>query len=133
MTAEKILIVEDDAILAADLRDIVTSFGYETSGVADSFETAQALAPFSDIALVDVKLRDGATGPRVGHYLASEFGLAVAMVTGNPEAIQTGLLGVVGVISKPVHPPMIGKVLTYLQDIRKGGRGIPPGGLRLFD
>jgi len=95
--------------------------------------TALALAPFSDIALVDVKLRDGATGPRVGHYLASEFGLAVVMVTGNPEAIQTGLLGVVGVISKPVHPPMIGKVLTYLQDIRKGGRGIPPGGLRLLD
>ena len=132
MIAEKILIVEDDAILAADLRDIVSSFGYETSGIADTFESAKALAPSTTIAFVDVNLRDGATGPRIAHFLAEEFGAAVVMVTGNPEAIQAGLFGVVGVLSKPVHPPMIGKVLNYLRDIRRGGRGIPPGGMRLF-
>jgi len=132
MSDEKILIVEDDAFLAEDLRDIVLSFGYETSGIADCFETAYRLAPFSTIALVDVNLRDGATGPRIAQYLASELRLLVVMVTGNPEAIQDGLTGVVGIISKPVDPPTIGKVLSYLQTIRRGGRGIPPSGMRLF-
>jgi len=132
MSAEKILIVEDNALLAEDLRDIISSYGYETSGIADSFETARRLAPFSTIALVDVNLRDGATGPMVARYLASEHGVAVVMVTGNPEAVQNGLSGVVGMISKPIHPPLIGKVLIYLQDVRRDGRGIPPSGMRPF-
>lgn len=132
MGTEKILIVEDDAFLAEDLRDIVTSFGYETCGIADSFETARVLAPFSTIAFVDVNLRDGATGPRIGNYLANEFGVAVVMVTGNPEAIQTGIKEIIGVISKPIHPPIIGNVLEYLKDIRAGGRGVLPIGMRLF-
>jgi CheY-like chemotaxis protein len=37
MAGEKILIVEDDHIVAADLSDVVSSLGYETSGIADSF------------------------------------------------------------------------------------------------
>lgn len=132
MADEKVLIVEDHAILAADLRDIVESFGYETSGIADSFETARQLAPVSTIALVDINLRDGATGPRIGQYLAGEFGISVVMVTGNPEAIEGDLSQVIGVISKPVHPPMIRNVLNYLMSIRQGGLGVPPGGMRLF-
>lgn len=132
MVGEKILIVEDDFIIAADLRDIVEGFGYETSGIADSFETARQLAPFSTIALVDVNLRDGATGPRIGQYLAGDFGICVVMVTGNPESIGEGLSNVIGIISKPIHPPVIGNVLNYLKSIRQEGRGVPPGGLRLF-
>ncbi|MBY5918531.1 response regulator [Rhizobium leguminosarum] len=129
---EKILIVEDDVLIAADLEDTVTTFGYETSGTADSFETAQQLAAFSTIALVDVNLRDGATGPRIGQYLASEFGVAVVMVTGSPELIETDLSKVIGLISKPSHPNLIRDVLEYLKTIRDGERGVSPGGMRLF-
>lgn len=132
MAREKILIVEDDLLIAMDLRDIVTSLGYEVCGIADSFEAAQQLAPFSTIALVDVNLRDGATGPRIGQYLASDFGVAVVMVTANPEFIEAGLFKVIGLISKPVDPNLMGGVLEYLRTVREGGRGVPPGGLRLF-
>jgi len=41
---EKILIVEDVALIAADVQDIVASCGYEVVGIADSFESAQRLA-----------------------------------------------------------------------------------------
>jgi len=132
MTGEKILIVEDDVLIAMDLRDIVTSLGYEVCGIADSFQTARQLAPFSTIALVDVNLRDGATGPRIGQYLASDFGVAVVMVTANPELIATDLFKVIGLISKPVHPNLISNVLEYLKTVRAGGAGVPPGGMRLF-
>jgi len=127
-----ILIVEDNRILAEDLRDIVSGLGYETSGLADSFETARRLAPFSTIAFVDVNLADGATGPRIGQYLAAEFGISVVMVTANPDAIGTGLSKVVGVLSKPVHPTLISNVLDYIRAIRED-RIVPvPSGMRLF-
>jgi len=132
MAEEKILIVEDEPLLAMDIREIVSNLGYETSGIADSFETAQQLAPLCTIALVDVNLRDGATGPRIGQYLASKFGIAVVMVTANPETIREDIPRVVGLISKPVHPALIRNVLEYLGSIRDGGNGEPPRGMRLF-
>lgn len=132
MVGEKILIVEDDAMIAADLQDIVVSFGYEVLGIADSFESAQPFAPFATIALVDVNLCDGATGPRIAQYLANDFGVAVVMVTANPEMIVTDLSNVIGLISKPAQPKLIGSVLEYLRTIREGGRGSPPEGMRVF-
>ena len=101
-------------------------------GIADSFETAKMLAPYSTIALVDVNLRDGATGPSIGQYLATDFSIAVVVVTTNPETIEAGLSKVVGLISKPVHPETMKNVLTFLRGIREGNRGVPPGGMRLF-
>ncbi len=132
VTFEKILIVEDDALIAADVRDIVASFGYDVVGIADSFESAQQLAPFATIALVDVNLRDGATGPRIAQYLANDFGVAVVMVTANPEMIVADLSRVIGLISKPPQPKLIGSVLEYVRTIREGGRGSPPEGMRVF-
>jgi CheY-like chemotaxis protein len=132
MALEKILIVEDDALIAADVQDMVASSGYGVVGIADSFESAQRLAPFATIALVDVNLRDGATGPRIAHYLANNFGVAVVMVTANPEMIVTDLSKVIGLISKPAQPKLIASVLEYLTTIREGGLGSPPEGMRVF-
>ncbi|MGO7688488.1 response regulator [Rhizobium ruizarguesonis] len=122
VAGEKILILEDDMLIASDLKDILMTLGYEISGIADSFETVQQFAAFSTIALVDVNLRDG----------ASDFGVAVVMVTGSPELIETDLSKVIGLISKPAHPNLIRDVLEYLRTIREGERGVPPGGMRLF-
>lgn len=131
--AERVLIVEDDPLLAIDMRDMVSKLGFTISGIADSFHSARALAPHSDIALVDINLRDGATGPRTGQYLAAEFGIAVVMVTANPEAIQNNLSKVIGLISKPVSLMMIETVLMFVRSIREGKRGAsPPAGMRLF-
>ncbi|WP_132960341.1 response regulator [Rhizobium sp. BK251] len=129
---EKILVVEDDALIAADVQDMVASSGYEVVGIADSFESAQRLAPFATIALVDVNLRDGATGPRIAQYLANEFGVSVVMVTANAEMIVTDLSKVIGLISKPAQPKLIGSVIEYLRTIREGGRRSPPEGMRVF-
>lgn len=77
------------------------SSGYEVVGIADSFESAQRLPPLATIALVDVNLRDGATGPRIAQYLANDFGVAVVMLTANPEMIVTDRSKVIGLITKP--------------------------------
>lgn len=129
---ERVLIVEDNPLIAHDLEDTIHRLGYVTSGVANDFASAQRLAPFSDIALVDVNLVDGATGPRIAEYLADGFGISVVMVTGNPEAVERGLSKVVGVISKPVTPVIIQTVIDYLHSLKGPKPGIPPAGLHLF-
>jgi CheY-like chemotaxis protein len=129
---EKILIVEDDPLIAADVYDIVASFGYEIVGIADCFVSAQQLASFATIALVDVNLRDGASGPRIAQHLANDLGIAVVMVTASPEMIVDDLSKVIGLITKPAQPKLIGSVLEYVRAIRGGVLCSPPRGMLIF-
>ncbi|AYG61807.1 response regulator [Rhizobium jaguaris] len=128
----RVLIVEDNPLIAIDLQETIHELGYPTSGIAHDFDSARRLAPHSDFALVDVNLSDGETGPRIGRYLSDEFGIAVVMVTGNPEAVHSGISGIVGVVSKPVTPIVIQMLLEFLQSRRNGKFGSPPSALRLF-
>ena len=59
MEQARILIVEDDAILAAHLSDTIEKFGYTPVGLAGTAEQAIALASekFPDAILMDIKLR----------------------------------------------------------------------------
>ena len=128
---ERVLIVEDDPLIAIDLQHMIHELGYETSGIANTFESAKRLAPHSDLALVDVNLLDGATGPRIGQFLAGEFGISVVLVTANPEVVADGIFGVIGVISKPAQPTTIKQVLEFMSNYRNQPVPHPPA-LRLF-
>ncbi|MGG6892384.1 response regulator [Rhizobium sp. BR 315] len=128
---KRVLIVEDDALIAIDLQHIIHDLGYEISGIANSFESAKRLAPHSDFALVDVHLTDGATGPRIGQFLADEFGISVVMVTANPEVVADGISGVIGVISKPAQPATIKQVLEFMLNHKNHQLPHPPA-LRLL-
>ncbi|MFJ6326949.1 MULTISPECIES: response regulator [unclassified Rhizobium] len=128
---KRVLIVEDDPLIAIDLQHVIHDLGYETSGIANSFESAKRLAPHSDLALVDVNLVDGATGPRIGQFLAGEFGISVVMVTANPEALADGISGVIGVISKPAQPATIKQVLEFMLNYKNQQLPHPPA-LRLL-
>jgi DNA-binding NtrC family response regulator len=129
---ERVLIVEDEILIANDLQDLLHRLGYRTSGIASNFDGARLLAPYSDIALVDVNLTDGATGPRIAQYLAEEFGISVVIVTGNPEAVEKGLSKVIGVLSKPVSQTTVQKLVEFLKSLRGGIPAIPPAELLLF-
>ena len=68
MPAERILIVEDISIIAIDLTRRLTKSGYEVVGVADSVESAVALAEakLPDLVLMDIRIyRDLDDGARV--------------------------------------------------------------------
>ncbi len=123
---KRVLIVEDDPLIAMDLQQVIDDLGYEIAGIANSFESAKRLAPHSDLALVDVNLIDGATGPRIGQFLAGEFGISVVMVTANPEALVDGISGIIGVISKPAQPATIKQVLEFMLDCENGQLPHPP-------
>ncbi len=80
----KVLIVEDQLIIAMMIEDAVVAAGLEVAGLASCKVDAKDLAPHADIALVDVNLTDGPKVPEIGAALAAE-GKAVIFMTGNPK------------------------------------------------
>lgn len=113
----RILIVEDDAIVALDARRIVEDAGHEVVAVCSSAE--QALDAVSarpvDIALVDIRLR----GPMDGVTLAEELyvcaGLAVVFVSafGDPATLARATqAGAYGFVTKPYSPSALASALT---------------------
>ncbi len=66
----QILIVEDQFIIAIALEDAVIEPGHEVVEVAANRAEAEKLCGGTDIALVDVNLLNGPTGPEIGSQLA---------------------------------------------------------------
>lgn len=96
----KVLVVEDEPIIALDLEKLVLDNGFEVVGCARTQAEAIALAPKADIALVDVQLADGPTGPSIARHLIERHGIEVIFMTGNPEMVA-GFNGAASVVSKP--------------------------------
>lgn len=130
MPTAKILVVEDEILVALDLLQSLEELGYEPVGAAPDSVTALALVERGpDLALVDLNLRDGATGARVAEKIADR-GVTVVFLTANP-ALAPDVDGAVGVVAKPVDERALGRVLEFAMRRRAGDRtAVPPRGVR---
>ncbi len=84
----RILVIEDEAIVALDLRAQLEARGHVVVGVAASAAEAMALARSTrpDLALTDIRLRGGDDGVEVAEALARELGTAVVFLTAYRDA-----------------------------------------------
>src|ERR1700733_14094971 len=91
------LIVEDEIFVALDLERILTDAGYAVKAIAADRAGALDAAEDCSFALVDINLRDGATGPDLARTLAQKHGMKVVFVTANPGQIAhpSGAVGYV--------------------------------------
>ncbi len=121
MTA-RILIIEDEALVAMELRFVLEDLGHEVVGtVADAGAARQAVAETEiDLALVDIHLSDGPTGIELGRELGQELGVSVLFMTANPGMLRQGVVGTIGVLSKPTDEPAVQKAVDYALRRRKG-------------
>ncbi|MDX5332390.1 MAG: response regulator, partial [Caulobacteraceae bacterium] len=103
MTPFKVLIVEDEALLAMELGYLVQETGMVEAGHAmDSAQAVQEARRHSpDIALVDVHLADGPTGIDAAREIAGHHGAVVLFMTANVKRLPEDLAGACGVIAKP--------------------------------
>jgi two-component system, response regulator PdtaR len=129
-----ILIVEDEILVAADLEATIEELGHTSVGIAPDLATAVRLGASSpDLALVDLNLRDGETGPEAGARLA-RAGVAVIFVTGNPRVIADGVPGTLGVFTKPLNQQTVASIIEYAAAVKGGHHSAPaPSGLILFN
>jgi DNA-binding response OmpR family regulator len=127
----RILIVEDESLVALALEDILRERGHNVIGVADdSVSAASAARRSPDIALVDLNLRDGPTGAGIGRRFA-EAGVTVVYLTANPDEVG-GRTGALGVVTKPCDDEDIARVVDYAIRRRRGDLTLaPPEPLRL--
>ena len=130
----KVLVVEDQPILAMELELMLADYGCEVVGLAMDQASALMLARRHepDLALVDVNLLDGLTGPRVAHELVERHGVAVVFMTANPEQIPEGFAGALGVICKPFDETTLRDVVDFVCRFRTSGDvSCPPRRLKL--
>ncbi len=117
----KVLIVEDEAIIALHLKTITTDAGFTALGPASTMEQALAYAPKADIALIDVGLSDGNSGLQLARRLMDRHYTTVIVITGLPEAIDEGFAGAFAVIAKPFHDENVAETLRRASNMRLAG------------
>ena len=135
MSRARILIVEDEYLVAADLEASLEELGYSSVGIAPDLDAALALAVHKpDLALVDIHLRDGRTGPMIAERLARDYGIAVLFVTANPRmALDANTPGIIGVLNKPCREEVVAAAVDYALGSRAGvPLPAPPVGLTLL-
>lgn len=106
----RVLIVEDEPAVALAIEDIAIARGFEIAGIATNMSEALNLGPEADIAVIDVRLGDGLTGPSIARALYAGFGLGVVYLTGNPDFIEQ--VEDQPVVMKPASPDTIARALS---------------------
>lgn len=88
----RVLIIEDEPIIALDLENLVTELGHEVVGVAASRKEAVAMA-FAEkpgLVLADINLGQGGSGIDAVSDILSSFDIPVIFITAYPEKLLTG-------------------------------------------
>jgi DNA-directed RNA polymerase specialized sigma24 family protein len=89
----RVLIIEDEAIIAMDLESIVADLGHRVTGVARTRDGAVKLGKSEapDLILADIQLADNSSGVDAVQDLLAELGhRPVIFITAFPERLLTG-------------------------------------------
>ncbi len=112
----RILIVEDEILIALELESLLQDLGHEVVGIAassgDALALGEELAP--DLAFVDIHLSDGPTGIEVARQLADQNDVTVLFMTANAKRIPEDFAGARGVIAKPYTERGVKEALAYV-------------------
>src|SRR6187397_2155197 len=87
MKDARILIVEDEAIVAADLEDRLQHLGYNVVGKAVSAEEAIRMATDTkaDLVLMDILLQGGADGVQAAEAIVNLHALPIVFLTAHAD------------------------------------------------
>jgi CheY-like chemotaxis protein len=109
----RILIVEDELLIAMNLEAMIADLGHDVVGPARTKDEALKIAHDASMAFVDVRLADGITGPEIAEVLKSRYDIPVIFATGNIEAVLDNSSGVAA-ISKPYDKQAVAQAVAYV-------------------
>jgi CheY-like chemotaxis protein/DNA-directed RNA polymerase specialized sigma24 family protein len=91
-TRSRVLIIEDEMLIAFDLSDIVERLGHEVVATVDTATKAVAAAEGQrpDLILADIQLADGSSGIDAVRDILSQFSVPVIFITAFPDRLLTG-------------------------------------------
>jgi CheY-like chemotaxis protein len=116
-----ILIVEDEALIASYIREVLEESGFTISGVASTGVEALTLVgdAVPDLALVDIKLAGPMDGIEVATLIRSRFNVRSIFLTAvaDPEIIARAKdAAPLGYLEKPFRPSQVFNALERALD-----------------
>jgi CheY-like chemotaxis protein len=89
----RVLIIEDEPIIALDLENLVRETGHQVTGIATTCAEAIQMAKKTkpDLVLTDIQLADDSSGIDAATAILQEFDIPVIFITAYPERLLTGL------------------------------------------
>lgn len=107
-----ILVVEDEALVAASIGDILEELGFAVTGIAASGLEALALVAEKKprLALIDIRLAGSVDGIELATQLREEYGIPAIFLSGvvGPEiAVRAQAAHPLGIMQKPFRPSEI--------------------------
>jgi two-component system, response regulator PdtaR len=131
----RILIVEDEALIAMLLTDALENGGHEVMGPAATASEALALceAMLPDLALLDINLRDGSNGVVLARALFERWGLPVIFASGQLMEARQARDIALGIIRKPYEAETVRRSVDLACEMMGGGKPMTmPAGFELF-
>lgn len=91
-TRTRVMIIEDEPLIAMDLEQIVRDLGHDVTGVAVTRDEAVALAMEDrpGLVLADIQLADDSSGIDAVKDILAQFSVPVIFITAFPERLLTG-------------------------------------------
>jgi DNA-directed RNA polymerase specialized sigma24 family protein/CheY-like chemotaxis protein len=91
-TRARVLIIEDEPIIAMDIESIVVEMGHAVTEIADTRAgaVAAAMADRPDLVLADIQLADGSSGIDAVRDILTAFSAPVIFITAYPQRLLTG-------------------------------------------
>jgi len=122
----RILVVEDDALVASYIQEVLQESGYDVSGFASTGSEALALAEEArpDLALVDIRLAGPMDGIEVACELRSRFSVSSIFLTGLYDTAtveRAQIAAPLGFLQKPFRPSQVFNALEQALSRTGGG------------
>ena len=125
----KVLIAEDELMIADLLEETLVANGYEVCGIARTVDEAVAFAELHkpDLAILDIRLARGDRGVEIARRLSSRGKFGVLYATGD-DARHSMLTLADGdaSIAKPYRMADVVRALVIVQEIVTAGTSIRP-------
>jgi DNA-binding response OmpR family regulator len=133
----KVLIAEDQLLIADQVEEILVGSGYEVCGIARTVDEGVILGELCkpDLAVLDLRLAEGDLGSDIAHRLNGRSNFGILYATGN-DTNKSTLTKVDGdaLITKPFRAEDLVRALEIVWEIATAGTATRPfpNGFRLL-
>jgi DNA-binding response OmpR family regulator len=124
----KVLIAEDELMIADMAEEILVKYGYEVCGIARTVAEAVALGRRykPDLAVIDLRLADGGLGTEIAAQLGAIGRLGVLYASGNTSHVMLTTADGDACLAKPYRSADLLRGLQIVADIVATGTASPP-------
>lgn len=121
--ATRIMIIEDEPLIAMDIEQMVETLGHKVVGIARTHKEALVLyhAQRPAMVLADIQLADGSSGIDAVNDILKEDTIPVIFITAFPERLLTGKRSEpTFLVTKPFNPDMVKALISQALFFEEG-------------